>query len=480
MLWCQSRTLRNPNPLGAGLRGGLSGWRRGWLRGWLRGWSCAALLTLFPLTGHSEHVIGVFAPLTGPRAPIGQSMRNGIVLALEQAEDSGRFGDVRLSIRTLDDSGTPKAVAEQVVKFVRDELAVLVIGPVVSAQAEAAADLANHARFPMLAPGASEGITAAGRWAFRLTMSPYKTLHALAAYAVAASAAAAGSTGAGAGRARAAGRRLVLVHAKGNRGYLSQAAEFRAAAVKSGASVAGEVEADIASDFLVKTATAVRDMRADMVFFAMDAEPGAALAHTIATLNSPPADTPSSGAAVAGAGPDSPSAATPGAVQGTTIAVTGTNNSGTATAGAARAPLFVFAPAAAQPALARIGGAALEGALTAADYLPEARSERNERFRNAYRERFGIDADTWAGTGFATGQLAVEAIRNAGPNPSPETVRIALERVNNLDTLMGQGRWKQDASRNPGYTPQIYVMRAGQLVPVDLAHSGDARQPPAK
>lgn len=423
-LWCPRGAVCNA--LLEALRSPLPSSLRGRLRApalW-----CAALFALIPLTGYCEHVIGVFAPLTGPRAPIGQSMRNGVVLALEQAEDSGRFGDVRLSIRTLDDSGTPKAVAEQVVKFVRDELAVLVIGPVVSAQAEAAADLANHARFPLLAPGASEGITATGRWAFRLTMSPYKTLHALAAYAMAApSAAGAAGDGSssGTGNARAAGRRLVLVHAKGNRGYVSQAAEFRAAAVKAGASIAGVVEADIASDFLIQAATAVRDLGADLVFFAMDAEPGAALAHTIASLYSLQAGT----------------------------------------------PRFVFAPAAAQPALARIGGAAVEGALTAADYLPEARSERNERFRSTYRERFGMDADTWAGTGFATGQLAVEAIRNAGPNPSPETIRLALERVNNLDTLMGRGRWQQDASRNPSYTPQIYVMRAGQLVPVDLAHA---------
>ncbi len=420
--------------------------------------SAAALLALMPLSAYCEHVIGVFAPLTGPRAPIGQSMRNGVVLALEQAEDSGRFGDVRLSIRTLDDTGAPKAVAEQVVKFVRDEFAVLVIGPVVSAQAEATADLANHARFPLLAPGASEGITAAGRWAFRLSMSPYKTLHALAAYAMAAPPAASDGTLSGVRNARPAGRRLVLVQTKGNRGYVSQAAEFRAAAVKAGASMAGVVEADVASDFLIPAATAVRDLDADLVFFAMDAEPGAALANAIASLYSPPTANSASGVtASAGTGALQASPPGPGAV------------SGSAVASGARTPLFVFAPAAAQPALARIGGAALEGALTAADYLPEARSERNERFRSAYRERFGVDADTWAGTGFAAGQLAVEAIRNAGPNPSPETIRLALERVNNVDTLMGRGRWQQDASRNPSYTPQIYVMRAGQLVPVEPA-----------
>ena len=222
--------------------------------------------------------------------------------------------------------------------------------------------------------------------------------------------------------------------------------------------MAGVVEADIASDFLIPAATAIRDLGADLVFFAMDAEPGAALANAVANLYSPQTGTPASGV-TSSAGPAALQATNPGAVSGRAV----TSGAGT--------PLFVFAPAAAQPALARIGGAALEGALTAADYLPEARSERNERFRSAYRERFGMDADTWAGTGFAAGQLAVEAIRNAGPNPSPETIRLALERVNNLDTLMGRGRWQQDASRNPSYTPQIYVMRAGQLVPVELAQA---------
>ena len=89
----------------------------------------AALLALFAPAGAAEQVVGVFAPLSGPHAYIGQSMRNGVVLALEQAEDSGRFGEVRLSIRALDDTGAPKVVAERVARFVRDELAILVIGP---------------------------------------------------------------------------------------------------------------------------------------------------------------------------------------------------------------------------------------------------------------------------------------------------------------------------------------------------------------
>ena len=206
-----------------------------------------------------------------------RSLRNGVVLALEQAEDGGRFGDVRLSIRAIDDSGAPKAVAERVTKFVRDEYAILVIGPTVSSHAEAAADLANHLRFPLLAPGASESITATGKWAFRLTMSPYKTLDALAVQAFTAPAGTANNSSSTAGVRT--GQRLALAHAKGNRGYASQMAAFRAAAVRSGARVVGEFEVDVASDFLSSTGAAMSEVAADVVFFAMDAEPGAALAY---------------------------------------------------------------------------------------------------------------------------------------------------------------------------------------------------------
>ena len=38
--------------------------------------------------------------------------------------------------------------------------AILIIGPTLSMHAEATADLANHAKFPLLAPGTSEGINA--------------------------------------------------------------------------------------------------------------------------------------------------------------------------------------------------------------------------------------------------------------------------------------------------------------------------------
>ena len=384
----------------------------------------AGYLTLQPLAGYAEHVVGVFAPLTGPHALLGRSLRNGVVLALEQAEDGGRFGDVRLSIRAVDDSGTPKAVAERVTKFVRDEYAILVIGPTVSSHAEAAADLANHLRFPLLAPGASEGITATGKWAFRLTMSPYKTLHALAAQAFTPPAGAANNFASTVGVRT--GQRLALAYAKGNRGYASQTAEFRAAAVRSGARVVGEFEVDVASDFLSSTGAAVSEAAADVVFFAMDAEPGAALAYAIAARsNAAPAANPP-----------------------------------------VKRPLFVFSPAAAQAALTRIGGTAVEQALTAADYLPEAQSEANTQFRAAYQARYGEPANAWAGIGFAAGQLAAEAIRNAGPNPTTETVRLALERVNGIELLIGRGRWQQDAGRNPAYAPQLYVVQSGKLAPV--------------
>lgn len=384
----------------------------------------AATLAALSMAAQAEFVVGIAAPISGAPAPahtmIGRSIRNGAVLALELAEDSGKFGEVRLSIRSIDDGGTPKEAAERIVKFVRDELAILVIGPTLSKPAEAAADLANHNKFPLLAPGTSEGINATGKWAFRLSMSPYKTIQALAARAL----------------AETPRARVALVHAKGNAGFASQAAEFRAAAQRSGAVVAAEIGVAIDTDFIAAAAASIRESGATVVFFSMDAEPGAALARAVVE----------------------------GAVNGVEGAA---NNAGSATTSAAldttTRPKFVFAPAAAQPALTRIGGAALEGALTAADYLPELPGAANEQFRNAYRNRFGIDADSWAGTGFAAGQMAAEAIRNAGPAPTGETVRLALERVNDVALLVGAGNWKQDAFRNPEYAPRLFVVREGRL-----------------
>lgn len=360
----------------------------------------AAVLVALPVAVHAEYVVGVAAPVTGPHAQIGRSLRSGAVLALEIAEDGGKFGDVRLSLRSLDDTGTPREVAERIAKFVRDELAILVIGPLLSTHAEAAADLANHAKFPLLAPGTSEGINATGKWAFRLSMSPYRTIHALAAKAV-------GSSG---------GNRLVLVHMKGNQGFASQAAEFGAAAGRAGASIAVNIAADIDADFVEATARLIQDAGADMVFLAMDAEPGAALARALETVP--------------------------------------------------KRPRLVFPPAAAHAALVRIGGTAVEGALTAADFLADSAGRENDGFRSAYQARFGSAPDNWAGLGFAAGQLAAEAVRNAGPSPDPETMRVALERINGLPLVLGASPWRQDASRNPTYAPRLYEVRAGQFVPL--------------
>lgn len=403
----------------------------------------AAVLSLSPVAAHAEYVVGIFAPLTGPHALIGSSMRNGIVLALETAEDAGRFGDVRLSIRALDDSGAPKAVAARVAKFVKDEQAILVIGPAVSASAEAAADLANHAKFPLLAPGSSEGINATGKWAFRLTMSPYKTIQALAARALVETP-----------RARAA-----IVYAKGNAGFASQAAEFRSAAQRSGATVAAETAIAIETDFVASSASAIRASGATMVFFAMDAEPAAALARAVVEgVRGVEGGANSTGGTVGTAG----NVARAGEPNNVANGIA--NGTGNSAENSAAHPKFIFAPAAAQPALTRIGGAALEGSLTAADYLPDAPGAPNEQFRSAYRKRFGVEADTWAGTGFAAGQLAADAIRAAGPAPTPDTIRLALERVSDVALLVGAGNWKQDGLRNPQYAPRFFVVRDGRLM----------------
>ncbi len=152
----------------------------------LRQAALALVLTLAaPWSLAGEYVVGILTPLSGAWSPVGQSMRDGIALALEQAEDRGRFRPgVRLSLKDFDDDAAPADLARRTERMVHDQDAILVIGPMFSTNAQAMAVTANRFAFPLLTPAVSEGITAAGRWAFRSGASPHRMIEAMTRTAI--------------------------------------------------------------------------------------------------------------------------------------------------------------------------------------------------------------------------------------------------------------------------------------------------------
>jgi len=128
----------------------------------------------------------------------------------------------------------------------------------------------------------------------------------------------------------------------------------------------------------------------------------------------------------------------------------------------------VFGPAAARPELLEVGHEYVDGALVAADYLPELPGPLNQGFVAAYRERFGTAPDRWAGIGYATGLIAAAAVRNAGPAPTRALVREAMERGTALDLPLGQQKWTLGLRHEPQYLPAFFRIQNGKFVALEI------------
>jgi branched-chain amino acid transport system substrate-binding protein len=120
--------------------------------------------------------IGFINSITGPEAPIGENLTNGVTLALEDLKSKG----IDVQMIKEDDTGKPeKAMAAFEKMATRDQVAG-VVGPYTSKCANALSKLAEKYQVPLLIPVAAKAdITRQGlNWVFRLgsTSDDYATI----------------------------------------------------------------------------------------------------------------------------------------------------------------------------------------------------------------------------------------------------------------------------------------------------------------
>lgn len=110
--------------------------------------------------------IGFVNSVTGPEAPIGEAITNGVNLALEDLAKKG----VKVEVVRQDDTGKPTVAMSAMEQLATGDEVVAVVGPYSSACANAMAKLAQTYKVPLLIPVASkEDITRQGyEWVFRL------------------------------------------------------------------------------------------------------------------------------------------------------------------------------------------------------------------------------------------------------------------------------------------------------------------------
>jgi branched-chain amino acid transport system substrate-binding protein len=137
-----------------------------------------AIALIVPAFGHAatKVKIGFINSITGPEAPIGENLTNGVTLAIEDLKKQG----IDVELVKEDDTGKPeKSMAAFEKLSTRDNVAG-VVGPYTSQTAAAVSKLAEKYKTPLLIPVSSkEEITKQGlKWTYRLsaTTEDYATI----------------------------------------------------------------------------------------------------------------------------------------------------------------------------------------------------------------------------------------------------------------------------------------------------------------
>jgi len=109
--------------------------------------------------------IGFINSITGPEAPIGENLTNGVTLAIEDLKKKG----INVELLKEDDTGKPQIAMSAMEKLAGQGVAG-VVGPYTSACSNAVAKLAEKYKVPLLIPAAAkEEITRQGfKWVYRM------------------------------------------------------------------------------------------------------------------------------------------------------------------------------------------------------------------------------------------------------------------------------------------------------------------------
>src|SRR5512134_1901163 len=98
----------------------------------------AALALALPGAGQAQVKIGFINSITGPEAPIGENLTNGVGMAVEDLAKKG----IKVTLVKQDDTGKPQ-VAMSALETLEGEGVAALVGPYTSANANAVAKLAE-------------------------------------------------------------------------------------------------------------------------------------------------------------------------------------------------------------------------------------------------------------------------------------------------------------------------------------------------
>ncbi len=353
----------------------------------------------------AEYSVAILQSLTGPAASIGGAMRDGALIAIEEANASGVLGSNKLKAVVEDDASDRGQAVTQINRFANDPATLFVLGPTSGAVALAGLVAANQGK---VAAGtlmnAIDDVNGTGPWAFSMTQPGAITAPYLGRYAA----------------ETLKVKSCAAVGLNDNPASMSTQKAIEDDMTTRGAKVVSHdwvKRTDTDFSAIATKVAAMKDI--DCVFIANYAPQGANLVSQLRT---------------AGLAPN--------------IKLMGYN-------------------ALASPDFIKIGGAAVEGFYMIADWLPGGVNEAGRAFSAKVQARTGSPPDFWAAVGYSHMLVAINAIRNAGPSPTREAVRDALtHKTKDVPVIIGdRGTYTIDENRVAHYGMAVLMVKGGQFVP---------------
>lgn len=127
------------------------------------------LLTILSCWAPEPYKIGFLGGLTGGLSSISIAARNGVILAIEEANRTGGLADRKVELLIKDDRNDPETALQGMEYFVRSR-AVGVIGPMTSELSRVTAPLSEKNKMVMISPFAnSADFTDQGEFFFRIS-----------------------------------------------------------------------------------------------------------------------------------------------------------------------------------------------------------------------------------------------------------------------------------------------------------------------
>ena len=114
-------------------------------------------------------LLGEVGSLTGSEAAFGISTRDGIAMAIDEANEAGGVKGKKLAVRVYDDQSKPEEAASAVTRLITQDKVLVILGEVASSNSLAMAPKAQEAKTPMISPSSTNPkVTEIGDYIFRV------------------------------------------------------------------------------------------------------------------------------------------------------------------------------------------------------------------------------------------------------------------------------------------------------------------------